>query len=90
MATSRAYDVENERMNPDTGGGVAGKDIRRRTPLIISPLDMDLEIPVARSGSHGSNQNGKMLRGNTYQRGSDAEGGYNSHSTYKSGTKRNP
>lgn len=92
MATSKAYDVENERMNPDGGSGVAGRDIKRRTPLVVSPIDLDVEIPVARSGSHGSNQNGELLTGvkGRYSRNSEVAGGYDSHSTNKPSSKRNP
>lgn len=89
MATSRAYDVENERMNPDGGGGVAGRDIKRRTPLIMTPVNLDTEIPVARSGAHGSNQNSSQI-GASMSRKSAVAGDYNSKSSYKPATKRNP
>lgn len=56
MATSKAYDVENERMNPSNGGGVAGKNQRRRTPLMVSPTDLDTDVTLRRSGAAGSNR----------------------------------
>jgi hypothetical protein len=79
MATSKAYDVTNERMNPDGGGNVAGRFAASRTRLLKSPVDLDVGIEVVETGAHGSNLNGRMLGNSKGFSNSPVKGKYKNH-----------
>ena len=43
------------RINPSGGGGIGGTNLTKRTPLVISPNDLDVPIEVSPTGKHGHN-----------------------------------